>query len=254
MIPEIYWTELGDAFKAIERDHSRTLPPKNHFVTRLDGRSFHNYTRGLAKPFDTDLVADIDTATRALLGEISGAVGAYCQSDEISVFYSDTARLESQIWFGGKVDKINSVAASIFSAAFCLERYKRGMTKPAAFDARTIPVQSLGDYLAWRSEDCHKNAINMIADVHFSHKQLDGVSTRSRREMLAEKGINVDDFPQEFLYGRTFEKVSVLATSQYTHKKTGEVCVIEHDSFEWQVKAIDHRRTAIDSRLERADG
>lgn len=243
---DTHWAELGDQFKAIEAKYALFLPPKNIFVTRLDGRAFHTYTRGLQRPYDAGLSDDLDTATRTLLGEVGGAIGAYCQSDEISVFYSDTAQPGSQIWFGGKVNKINSVAASIFSTAFLAARFKRDWerAKIAAFDARTHPIESMEDYLAWRSEDCTKNAINMIADAHFSHKQLDGVSTRHRREMLERIGVDINSYPAAFLFGRTFQKVSFMATTNFQHKKTGEWNSVEHESYRWEVSAVDHRSAA----------
>lgn len=243
---EAFGDDLGVRFKAIEAKYALFLPPKNIFVTRLDGRAFHTYTRGLQRPYDAGLSDDLDTATRTLLGEVGGAIGAYCQSDEISVFYSDTAQPGSQIWFGGKINKINSVSASIFSTAFLAARFNRHGThaKIAAFDARTHPIESMDDYLAWRSEDCTKNAINMIADAHFSHKQLDGVSTWHRREMLEQIGVDINSYPATFLFGRTFQKVSFMATTKFQHKKTGEWSSVEHESYKWEAVAVDHRNSA----------
>ena len=48
---------LGDRMKQYEdREAMRSGMPRLPIVIRLDGRSFHTFTRGMAKPFDHALV------------------------------------------------------------------------------------------------------------------------------------------------------------------------------------------------------
>src|SRR5512137_2136173 len=117
---------LGDRMKGQYEDRTRySLPRRTFTIIRLDGKAFHTYTRGLKKPFDGDLFADIDTAIINMLPEIQGAVFAYTQSDEISVLLTDFATTQTDAWFDGNLQKMCSVAASIMTAQFNAARIDR---------------------------------------------------------------------------------------------------------------------------------
>lgn len=108
---------LGDRMKLYESmEAGRKLMPLLPVVIRLDGKSFSKWTRGLERPYDTRLARVMSYVTRCLVEETDARIG-YTQSDEISlVIHSDT--LKSEIYFGGKVAKINSVLASLASVRF----------------------------------------------------------------------------------------------------------------------------------------
>lgn len=57
-------------------------------------------------------------ATVRTCREIQQCMFAHGQSDEVSILLNGWGRANSEVWFGGKIDKINSVAASIFTANF----------------------------------------------------------------------------------------------------------------------------------------
>jgi tRNA(His) guanylyltransferase len=204
--------DLGDRMKSSYEDRTRySLPRRTYTIIRLDGRAFHTYTRGLQKPFDDNLYQDIDNAIIALLPEIQGAVFAYTQSDEISILLTDFATPTTSAWFDGNLQKIGSVAASVMTAEFNLLRLNRnreelkGLTtteearefssrlKNAYFDARvfTIPDRTeVMNYFIWRNQDCARNSVSMVAQAHFSHKELQGVSTADLHEWLYKVDIN----------------------------------------------------------------
>ena len=49
---------LGDRMKKIyEQPYKVVLPGRMPVICRLDGKAFHTYTRGCAKPFDEKLIA-----------------------------------------------------------------------------------------------------------------------------------------------------------------------------------------------------
>jgi len=105
---------------------------------------------------------------------------------------------DTQLWFDNDVQKIASVSASIATAAF--NRYMRedcpSLTydKTALFDARcfAIPREEAVNYFIWRQRDAIRNSISGYAQVHFSHKQLQGKNITEMQNMLVAKDVYWD--------------------------------------------------------------
>ena len=197
-------TGLGDRMKGQYEVRAQTLLPRRTYtIIRLDGKSFHTYTRGCEKPHDRELSVDMQVAAGQLCKQAQGARFAYVQSDEISVLLTDFATDHTDAWFDGNVQKIVSVSASIVTAWFnSLRRTENGL---AYFDARvfTIPDPTeVKNYFVWRQRDCVRNSIMSLAQAHFSHKQLHGKNTDELQEMLwSEKRINWADENSVFKNG-----------------------------------------------------
>lgn len=207
-------------FKTIEQLHRTSLPADTPAVLRLDGRAFHTYCRGLDKPFDSQFMADMDATAVHLMSEISGVVAAYVQSDEISLILP----AHPERMYGGQIQKLVSVAAGEASAMFNLARQHTG--RLGTFDARAFPLADAAevvDYLAWRQHDAFRNSLSMIAETHFSPKELHGLSTRERHERLLAIGVDPDaDVPAGFRSGRLVLRQPRPGTVTYTHRRTGE--------------------------------
>lgn len=109
-------TRLGDRMKGYEAVHRAVLPRRTHTLIRVDIRAAHTYLRGADRPFDEEFMADMDAVAEALCAEISGAVFAYTQSDEISILATDFATIQTQPWFGGVVAKQLSISAALATA------------------------------------------------------------------------------------------------------------------------------------------
>lgn len=220
--------DLGDRMK---RDYeSRTrflLPRRTYTLLRIDGKAFHTYTRGCARPYDIDLMADMDTAAAALCKDAQGAALAFVQSDEISVLLTDFESTTTESWFDGNLQKLASISASVVTAHFNAARFARGIVdRVACFDARvwTIPARiEVENYFLWRQQDATRNAISMTAHAHFSHNTLQGTSTDEMQERLfTERGINFNDLPVGFKRGRVIERQTSEREVSYTDKRTGE--------------------------------
>ncbi len=221
--------DLGDRMKANYEDRTRyTLPRRTYTLLRLDGKAFHTYTRGLKKPFDAGLSADMDSAIIAIMSQIQGAVFAYTQSDEISILLTDFATPTTSAWFDGNLQKICSVSASLITGEFNRFRARRWKTERqyiadntflskhgmdaeaddnfdyentntakgfavAVFDSRvfTIPDRTeVMNYFIWRNQDCSRNSVSMVAQAFFSHKELQGKSTPEKHDLLKTKNVN----------------------------------------------------------------
>jgi tRNA(His) 5'-end guanylyltransferase len=180
--------------KSYETPTRMTLPPRTYTIIRVDGRAFHTHLRTAEKPFDEWVIHAMDRTAAALCREISGARFAYTQSDEISILLTDLEP-QSQPWFGGGVQKMASVAASIATAAFN-DIYRR-VQKPdrvpdghATFDGRAYTIPSrieVANYFLWRQKDAIRNAVSMAAQAFIPHKDLQGVSVAGMQELLYQR-------------------------------------------------------------------
>ena len=195
--------ELGERIKRYYEDALRIqLPRQTHVVLRIDGRSFHQFTRGLERPYCRPLADALDRAALALCQEMMGARFAYGQSDEYSFLLTDFETEKSPMWFDGNLQKIVSVAASVFTAAFAREFPS---PKLASFDCRALVIPQASEvekYFVWRQLDASANSLNMLASAHYSHEELLGKSEAEKHDLLHAKGLNWAKEPADFKRGR----------------------------------------------------
>lgn len=204
-------TSLGDRMKAYENIERKYLTRRLPVIVRVDGKSFHNFTRGFDKPFDSALMSCMQRTAYFLCRNIMGAKLAYTQSDEISLLLTDDDTLDTDAWFGKNLQKIVSVSAAMATNFFnTAVRYKveSGLAsdglaaayndeKLAIFDARafTLPHDEVLNYFVWREQDSTRNSIQMVGYANFSQKELYGKSCNEIQDMLmTQKGINWNDF------------------------------------------------------------
>lgn len=185
--------DIADRMKSYEFEYRYFLPKKSFYIARIDGRAFHSFTKHLDKPFDRNLISSFVKSMKDVSDQIQGFILAYHQSDEVSFLFTDTQFENSQIWFDGKINKINSITASLFTYYFnyyFFSEYNRPSMTPAIFDCRvfSIPREDLPNYFVWRQLDYHRNSVNMFASSIFSHKQLMGKSTEERLNMIKSVG------------------------------------------------------------------
>jgi tRNA(His) guanylyltransferase len=218
--------DLGNRMKAYERVNQTMLMPHGYHILRVDGRAFHTYLRNAAKPFDEKFIMDMALVGQALLSEVSGSVFAYGQSDEISVVFQDLER-QAQPWFGGRIQKIVSVAASVATVALATVRDPSGN---AQFDARVFTLPNLtevANYFLWRQRDAVRNSVSMAAQAKFSHSQLHGKGSGEMQEMLfMEHGINWNDYPDVCKRGWVAYRITRNEPVTFTHKRTQEIVTV----------------------------
>lgn len=223
--------ELGNRMKENYENRTRyLLPRRTYTILRLDGKAFHTYTKGLKRPFDSGLIADMDAAIVSMLPQLQGVVFAYTQSDEISILLTDFEKETTSAWFDGNLQKMCSVAASIITAEFNRCRYERWLQesclysdlckskthsvlescKSAYFDCRvfTIPDRTeVMNVFRWRQQDAIRNSISSVSQHFYSHKELHGKSQSDMHEMLHNKGVNwATDFTDGEKNGRIIMK------------------------------------------------
>ena len=201
-------------------------------MIRVDGRSFHTFTKGFNKPFDFVLVQSMQETMQKLCENIQGCVFGYTQSDEITLILIDYQTLTTDAWFGNEVQKICSISASMatlyFNQAFStfansyiqnnwtkfevstqeianrINAYKKALRTGAMFDSRcfNVPKEKVTNFVYWRQLDATRNSINSVGQAHFSVKEMHGKNTSQIQDMLMEKyGINWNDTPTDLKRG-----------------------------------------------------
>lgn len=207
--------DLGDRMKMYESaEAGRRLMPLLPVIARIDGRSFHSFTKGMVRPFDADFSSAMVDTTKALVHETGASMG-YTQSDEITLAWHST-NTKSQIWFDGRVAKMTSqlsAQATLIFYRLVLERMPEYADRLPTFDARVwnVPNRTEGaNVFLWREWDAAKNSISMAASAFYSHKTLHGKNSNEKQDMLHEKGINWNNYPSVFKRGAYVQRQSKL--------------------------------------------
>jgi len=198
------------------------IPP---VFVRIDGRAFHSLAENLnlKKPFDDQFSEAMVQVCVTLISD-SGLCPdlAFTFSDEISLYCT-------RLPFSGRVEKIDSVAASC--AASALTNVLTG--KPlVSFDARVIPAtpEYALEYLANRQNEAWRNHINgycqqALIDEGISAKKaadhLKGVPARDLHEMMHNRGMNLATTP-------AWQRRGILVCKKITEKEGFNPLTQEH--------------------------
>lgn len=201
---------LGDRMKSYEAVHTETsLVPNVPVYVRIDGRSFHAFTRGLHKPFDQDFAWTMKEVTKHLHAKTNAFI-SYVQSDEMSLCYLEPSKMP----FETRLFKLESCLAGMASAAFCVFGSKTKLKDRIEkfvphFDCRVcqMPLEEIPNMLLFREHDCIKNAITLVALEHFSTKQIDKKNGYMKIAMLKKEGIDFyKDIDEDFRNGVWFKR------------------------------------------------
>jgi len=209
-------TSLGDRMKGYEAPSTTRKAFKGQpLIVRLDGKSFHTYTKGLSRPYDERLSWCMEHTMLSLVDRFQARVG-YTQSDEITLAWYHAPHETPEYPFDGRFQKLESLLAAYCSVKFNHFTGLRlaGHSGEPIFDARAFVVPNIKEaYHAFlrRQQDATKNAISMAAHTYFSHKSLQGQDGPTMQERLfSEKGINFNDYPAFFKRGVFGKRHKVL--------------------------------------------
>ena len=240
------YTDLDIRMKQYEKITDQKLINRLPVIIRLDGRSFHSFTKGFKKPFDNILIYSMQETALYLCKNVQNCVLAYTQSDEISLLLVDYKEFDTQPWFDNRIQKIVSTSAALASMKFkevfennidqfgkCnIPDWDMGGTnewltdqqqqdldysqklyfaiknKYKGFDSRcfNLSKDEVANYFFWRQQDCIRNSLQMVAQSKFSQAELQNKNTADIKEMLLEKHI---DWENDF----------------ETHKQRGTCCI-----------------------------
>ena len=221
-------SDLANRMKEYEKRNQYYLQKRTPVAIRVDGRSFHTFTKGFKKPFDYIFMKSMQETAKYMCENMENAKFAYVQSDEITIILTDYDTLETDCWFNYRTDKLCSISASMATMAFnkyfeenvtnevleykmvphCVEIQQEikeyhntliaALDKGAMFDARcfNIPKEEVTNLIYWRQLDASRNSIQMVGQANFSHNELQNKSCNDIQDMLMlQKNINWNDFP-----------------------------------------------------------
>lgn len=270
-------SDLAKRMKQYEAVPKIRLMNREPVIIRIDGKAFHTFTRGFARPFDEVLIKTMQETTKYLCENIQGCVLGYTQSDEITLVLVDYKRFNSAGWFDYKVQKMCSIAASMATMAFnklfvvnynewveanlpdwdsggtndkvddsllkLESAYSKAMKIGAMFDARVfnIPKEEVTNCIYWRQLDASRNSIQMVGQVNFSHKKLQSKTCDDIQDMLmTQKGINWNDLP-------TYQKRgSCVVRNKYISRHYYSTVTGENREYDLRDSARDKRAWIID--------
>lgn len=227
-------TEIDIRMKEQYEDRFRImLPRRSYTIIRVDGRAFHTWTRGMDKPYSIRLMEAMDAVALELCENMAGAQLAYVQSDEISVLLTDFAKIDTHAWFDNNLQKLCSISASIATAKFNSLWTDLGKSL-AHFDSRVFQIPDpieVANYFVARQKDAVRNSVAMLAQGHFSPKQLHGKSVPDMHQMLVNVEDNWAKHPVRFKHGAAIVKEMTAPYMKQT--KVGEVEIPER--MEWVI-------------------
>ena len=177
------------------------IPCGSKIVVRIDGRNFTKLSRELKlkKPFDENFTNLMVETCKDFFKEFNPCF-IYTFSDEMNILLSD-------IPFGGRIEKLNSVFASFMAGSFTNKALNKGnsIERPISFDSRILPlsVSLVLEYFKERQDEAWRNCINGYAywtlRKDYSKKEavymLKNKKSSSLHEILFKRGINLADLP-----------------------------------------------------------
>ncbi|MGZ7119515.1 MAG: tRNA(His) guanylyltransferase Thg1 family protein [Methanobacterium sp.] len=192
------------------------IPCGSNIICRMDGRKFSRLSRDLKfeKPFDELFTKLMVLSSYDFFKEFNAGF-IYTFSDEINILLSD-------IPFGGRIEKLNSVFASFIAGSFTKNALDKGysLPKPISFDSRIIPLSYplMVEYFKERQDEAWRNCINGYAywtlRKDYSKKEaisiLKNKKSSSLHDILFEKGINLAELPSWQRRGIGIYKKEVL--------------------------------------------
>lgn len=234
---------LQEKGRRLQKQRDYVIDVDKYILVHVDGRSFSkNIKNKYEKPFDRDFIDMMNKTAAYLCENIQGAKIAYVQSDEITLLLKkDTP--EGDIFFGGRLCKMQSIIASLATARFNQLAVIRDIKKNEEtiygtngacdfiekhplyqFDCKVWDVDTANDAFAWflfRNIDCIRNSKQQFAQTYLSHKELMNRNTDEQVDMCTqEKGKDWHLCRADEKYGRIIAKEEIEFENEDGEKYT----------------------------------
>jgi tRNA(His) 5'-end guanylyltransferase len=227
---------LKEKSKFFQERRNYLIDTDKYILVHVDGRSFSKMVKNkFRKPFDDSFIEMMNQTAVYLCENVQGCQLAYVQSDEISLLIKKN-NPEGDVFFGGRLCKMQSIIASLASAKFNQLMMIYNITGENGtcdvytdnteivdeivnvihdsplyqFDCKVWDVDSANDAMAWflfRNIDCIRNSKQQTAQTYLTHKELIGLDTNKQIELLLNKtNIDWNTFDCGKKYGRLVYK------------------------------------------------
>ena len=246
-------TTLKDKCREYQKRRDYHVDADKFIIAHIDGRSFSKMIKNkFQKPFDRDFINMMNETASYLCAMVQGVHLAYVQSDEISLLIKKNTP-ESDVFFGGRLCKMQSIIASLATAKFNqlmtaktiqnnmyeitlmdFEDTEDTVYSPSdcvntvlnmalcQFDCKVWDVDTANDAMAWflfRNIDCVRNSKQQAAQTYLSHNTLLGLDSDTQIKMLLdEKGVDWNSFSSGEKWGRLIYREKKERTHTFTNK------------------------------------
>ena len=246
-------TTLKDKCREYQKRRDYHVDADKFIIAHIDGRSFSKMIKNkFQKPFDRDFINMMNETASYLCAMVQGVHLAYVQSDEISLLIKKNTP-ESDVFFGGRLCKMQSIIASLATAKFNqlmaaktiqnnmyeitlmdFEDTEDTVYSPSdcvdtvlnmalcQFDCKVWDVDTANDAMAWflfRNIDCIRNSKQQAAQTYLPHNVLLGLDSDTQIKMLLdEKGVDWNSFSGGEKSGRLIYREKEEKTHTFINK------------------------------------
>lgn len=203
--------------------------PNGYILVMIDGKNFSKLIKNkFEKPFDNWFIETMNQTAEYLCKKIQNVVGAYVQSDEISLVIKDNSL--TSMPFDGRLCKLLSIvpgtADSFFIKKiiekFVNQKYNEYVSSNGIcsylnsmpdyiFDCKVWSVPNENDAMAWflyRQIDCIRNSKQQYCQTYIPHKKLIKKNTDEQVELCKrETGHDWNTISNDKKYGRFVYKI-----------------------------------------------
>jgi len=198
-----------------ESNYDFKLIKKLPLVINLNGRSFKKNTSLLPKPYSTKFFEAICSSVIKLASEIDGTVFVYSFNDEIIIISKNNQTIDTEMWYDGNLQKINSAAASIATLSFykAAEEFGLNIIGDPTFISKSFVVPSISEvvnFLIYKQHQAYYSAVSFSCfyelskkfDIDYVNKILLNTTIDDKIDILLEKcDIDFNDYPIPFRKG-----------------------------------------------------
>lgn len=212
------------------------LMPNGYILIMLDGKNFSSLIKNkFEKPFDNWFIDTMNQTAEYLCKKIQNVVGAYVQSDEISLVIKDNSL--TSMPFDGRMCKLLSIVPGTADSFFIKKIIERFVNQKYneyvssngicsylnsmpdyIFDCKVWSVPNENDAMAWflyRQIDCIRNSKQQFCQTYIPPKKLHKMHTDEQVELCKnETGYDWNTISDDKKYGRFLYKEYVTLMTE----------------------------------------
>lgn len=207
-----------------ENSYNHSIIKRIPVIIKIDGRSFLKVTKNIQKPFCNKTMMIFSDVMLSLVKQIDGAIFGYQYSDKIIIILKNDKTLDTNPWFGNKIQDMASNSASIASYEFLTNFWNMNnapnLEGALTFKSKAFPVPDINEavnYIIYRQFKCMEHAINQSVFTFLKKKygnatanMLEGKSIEDRKQILKESSIDFEDYPVHFRNGVVTYQIPTL--------------------------------------------
>lgn len=206
---------LAERQKEYERVVDFRLMGRTPIIVRINGKNFDRFTRFLPKPCP-EFAKIMAESMLYCISELQGAVFGFCAGDEVTFVLTNFQNEGTEAWFDNRIQKINSISASLFTHAFIKNQQsldiELNLVGDPIFDARVFAVPSITEAvnnLIFRQSIPYRTALYNSCFEELSKKMstekinelMFNSTTEDQKDFLLKYcGINFEDFYPAYYY------------------------------------------------------